>query len=84
MHRVDAVLNNLAPEDLFIYFDLESEIESLMESIERLANEASTPGNAFYEGRASWARRFSLMIFADHIGKGIAQLEVSNFKNSYK
>ncbi|MDO9420411.1 MAG: hypothetical protein Q7T66_07105 [Herminiimonas sp.] len=77
LHRVDAVLNNLAPSDLATYFYLESEIEGLMESVAILREEASQPGISFYSAPASWGGRFALTLFAKHIDEYIKKLEVS-------
>lgn len=75
MHRVEAVLHLLGPDEMRSVFDLESELaEQIPQVVARLHARASETGLAFYPGPASCSQRFVLAVFLNHVRKPMSQL----------
>ncbi|WP_421955637.1 hypothetical protein [Polaromonas sp.] len=66
-HRVDAAVTLLGQEELEAFLFLETEVEAMIELVQKLHEKAREPPVRMYGSPASWSQRFALGIFFNHI-----------------
>lgn len=78
LHRVDAAINGLGPEDLSLVLNLEAALAGMVDSVKVLEKRAMEPGLSVYPGHASWSQRFALLVFLSQLKDLVGALRVSS------